>query len=212
MYVSESSPVDATVAVLPFRDSRPMTNQSMGFLLYALPGSPMGFVTYERPGAAAMFNTIAEFDFDVEEDLGRAAVRSLEESGVVRRVYYTDGGDTREADYVLRGVALSSRYDGKVFSYFLSVFGPMLWIVGFPAGSSATTVDIELSLQDKGGRELWSYAGSAKRSVIQGLYYNFGNDALGFAQAMQDIMNGAAQDLEKSLPLIHRAAEAVAGR
>jgi hypothetical protein len=89
---------DLTVAVLPFKEARPVTNRSATFLLYLIPLVPYGWVNYERPEAARMFNTIREYQMQLDEDLAKAATRSFEESRLFRRVYFTLGGEIREAD------------------------------------------------------------------------------------------------------------------
>jgi hypothetical protein len=190
------------VAVLPFKEARPVTNRSATFLLYLIPLVPYGFVDYERPEAARMFNTIAAFQMQLDEDLGKAATRSFEDSGLFRRVYFTLGGEIREADLILRGTALHTTYNGKVISYGLSAFGPLLWFFGLPAGTSTNLLDIKLSLTDRDDRELWSHAFSRDDTITQGLYYNWGNDALQFAGLFQTGMNEALQSLARELPKI----------
>jgi hypothetical protein len=155
-----------------------------------------------------MFNTIAQYDMQLDEDLAKAATRSFEESKLFERVYFTFGGETREADLILRGSARHTTYDGKIYSYGLSVFGPALWFIGLPAGSSRNVLDIALSLTDRDNRELWSYAFDGDESITQGLYYNWGNDTLHFASLFQAAMNGALEDLAQELPRIRSALDA----
>ncbi|NOY69335.1 MAG: hypothetical protein GXP53_07575, partial [Deltaproteobacteria bacterium] len=49
----------------------------------------------------------------------------------------------RRASYFISGSILSTQYKGKLFSYGLSVYGPVLWFIGFPA----TTIQNELSVE-----------------------------------------------------------------
>lgn len=194
------NPAGLTIAVLPFREARPLTNRSATVFLYLIPLMPFGFVNYERPEAAQMFNTIGKYELQLDEDLAKAVVRSVEESGLVRRVYFTLGGETKEADLVLQGTARGTTYHGKIISYCLSAFGPLLWIFGLPAGTSDNTLEFTLSLKSREGNELWTHSFSGKESIVQGLYYNWGNDALNFATLMQLGMNEALKDLEQKLP------------
>lgn len=193
---------DLVVAVLPFKEARPATNRTATFLLYLIPLMPYGWVNYERPDAARMFNTITEYRLQLDEDFGKGATRSFEESRLFRRVYFTLGGEIREADLVLRGTAQRTTYNGKVISYGLSVFGPLLWFLALPAGTSTNLLDITLSLTDRDDRELWNYSFSRDDTITQGLYYNWGNDALQFASLFQTAMNEALQDLTGALPKI----------
>jgi hypothetical protein len=168
-------------------------------LLYLIPLVPFGFVSYERPEAARMFNTIGKYEFEVDEDLAKAAVRSLEQSGLFKRVYFTFGGDTREADYLFEGIARRTHYDGKMITYGLSLYGPLLWLLGLPAGISGNDVELSFRLLDHDLNEVWSYSSEGRESITQGLYYNYGNDVLGFATLMEQAMNGALRDLSQHL-------------
>lgn len=205
LYRAPHSSGELTVAVLPFRESRPVTNRSATMWLYLIPGFPFGWVKYERPESARMFNTINEFEMELDEDFAKAAARSLDESQLFRRAYFTHGGETREADLLLQGTARHTTYRGVVITYGMSVYGPLLWFFGLPAGTSTNVMDVTLSLSDREGRELWSYEFSDKDGVVQGLYYNFGNDAVHFAELFAKAMNGALQNLAEDLPAIQAA-------
>jgi hypothetical protein len=194
LFRSTTQRSELTVAVLPFKEARPVTNRSATFMLYLIPLMPYGWVNYERPEAARMFNTIEAYQLQLDEDLAKAATRSFEESRLFRRVYFTFGGETREADLVLRGRAQHTTYNGKVISYGLSAFGPLLWFFGLPAGTSTNLLDLTLSLTDREDRELWKYSFSQDDTITQGLYYNWGNDTLQFASLFQTAMNGALQE------------------
>jgi len=195
LYRTPLKPTELVIGVLPFREERPVTNRAATSLLYMIPLMPYGWVTYERPEAARMFNTIAEYQFSVDEDLGKAAARSLEQSGLFRRVYFTLGGETREADYLFQGTARRTLYEGRIFSYGLSVVGPLLSLIGLPLGESINTIDLEYQLVDPDGRVAWSHTTSGEDSTIQGFFYNYGNDALNFATLMEKSMNEALEDL-----------------
>jgi hypothetical protein len=203
LYRSDGASSQLTVAVLPFKDERPVRNRGATTWLYVIPGMPFGWMTYERPEAARTFNSLAEYRFQLDEDLGKAATRSFEESKLFRRAYFTLGGELSEADLVLRGTARRTRYYGRVISYCLSFYGPALWYFGLPAGTSTNDVELVLSLQDKANRELWSYHFNDSASITQGLYYNFGNDAMNFSVLTQEAMNAALRDLAPRLTEIH---------
>ncbi len=206
LYKTSGEGSNLTIAVLPFREDRPVRNRSATFLLYLIPLMPFGWVTYERPEAARMFNTIASYEMQLDEDLAKAAARSLEQSGLVRKAYFTFGGETREADYVLRGTAEETRYYGRIISYGLSVYGPLLWFVGLPAGTSANAVRFSLVLEDLDGEEVWRHEFSGETSITQGLYYNWGNDTINFAVLMEKAMNRSLADLDRALPALERRA------
>ncbi len=197
-----TTPENLALAVFPFREERPVGNSSATRAIHLVPLAPFGWVTYERPEAARDFNTIEEYDFDVDEDLGKAATRSFEQSGLFRRVYFTLGGETRESDLILRGTALRTTYDGKIYSYGISVFAGLFWLIGLPTGSSTNRLEIELHLTDKDGAPLWSYGFKQSEGIVQGLYYNSGEDMTNLASLTEEAMNGALQDLSAKLPTI----------
>lgn len=199
LFQSDSPAKPLTIAVLPFRESRPVLNREATRLFELVPLMPFGWMEYNRPEAANQFVTIGKYDFDVDEDLGKAAARSVEDSRLFHRVYFTLGGDTREADFLLRGDVRAARFDGKVITYGLSVFGAYLWLLGLPIGTSETTIEVELSLEDREQKKLWTFRESMSDSVVIGLYYNQGADMLGLSAGFGRIMNDALADLHRHI-------------
>lgn len=189
-----------SVSVPPFEDLRGNKNQFGTYFLYMIPLSPMGFMQYERPDAARTFNTVQEFDFDATEDLAKAAAYSLRKSQVFKDAYFTFGGRKSDSDLVLEGQILSTTYDGQVWSYGLSVFGPMLWFIGLPAGTSENNLELAFTLRDRNqDTVVWQDQYHFDRKIIQGLYYRFGHDTRGYAYLMQDAMNEAISDMRESI-------------
>jgi hypothetical protein len=58
LYRSAQDRSRLSIAVLPFREERPVVNRSATVLLYMIPLMPYGWMTYNRPEAARTFNTI----------------------------------------------------------------------------------------------------------------------------------------------------------
>ena len=188
------------VSVPPFEDLRGNENQFGTYFLYLIPLSPLGFMRYERPDAARTFNSVQEFDFDATEDLAKAAAYSLRKSGVFNDAFFTFGGRKSDSDLVLEGKILSTTYKGQVFSYGLSVFGPMLWFIGLPAGTSENDLELALALRDRDSDSvIWQSKYHLDRKIVQGLYYRFGHDTRGYAYLMQDVMNRAIRDMFDSV-------------
>jgi hypothetical protein len=198
---------DLVVAVLPFKDARPVTNSSSTAFLWLIPLMPYGWVNYERPEAARVFTSIPAYRLQLADDFAKATTVSFEESQLFRRVYFTLGGETREADLVLRGTARHTTYNGKTITYGLSLIGSLLWFIGLPAGTSTNLLDITLSLTDRDDRELWSYSFSRGDTIAQGWLYNWKNDALQFASLFQTAINEALQNLAPELPRIGDAVQ-----
>lgn len=188
-----------TVAVLPFEDMRGDVNSIGEVFLYMIPLVPYGSIKYERPDAARMFNSINEFEFNVTEDLAKAVVTSLQRSGLFKDVFFTFGGEKANADLIIKGKVISTDWIGKTYSYGLSIVGPGLAIIGLPCGSSSNTLSLELVLNDKKPSQLWGYNFTKEKTIVQGLYYSFGDDVKAYAGLMEDGMNEAIKDLDNKL-------------
>lgn len=198
--VSDQPKYNKEVAVLPFEEMRGSKNSLSTFWLYMVPLMPYGYLTYERPDAARMFNTIVEFDFDVTEDLAKAAAVSLRRSGLFKDCYFTFGGEKSNADLFMKGEVLSTKYKGTIYSYCLSVFGPALWFFGLPAGSSQNHLTLHFSLwETASGKKIWEYRHVSQKKIIQGLYYKWGHDVKGYSELMESAMNACIKDLDKKL-------------
>lgn len=188
------------IAVIPFEDMRGDKNLMSTCFLYLIPLMPFGWVEYERPDAAREFISIAEFDFNMSEDLAKAAAYSLRKSGLFSDAFFTFGGDKEKAQLLLEGEVFSTIYNGKVYSYGLSVYGPVLWFFGLPMGSSRNDVVLNLKLTDLiSKKRVWEKNYNLTRKIIQGLYYHYGHDVKGYTYLMQKIMNDAIEDMNREL-------------
>lgn len=187
------------VGVIPLDDKRLNVNNFGGYFLYLIPLMPFGSAQYTRPDSARMFNTISEFDFNPSEDLAKAIVTSLRRSNLFENVYFTYGGES-EPDLLMKGNIISTDYEGKIYSYGLSVFGPLLWFFGLPCGSSFNQLNLELFLNKSDTKELiWDYSFNKEKRVVQGLYYYFGHDAKGYSEILEEGMNEAIKSLDERL-------------
>ena len=194
------------VAVLPFEEMRENKNQAATAWIGMIPGAPYGFVNYERPDAADNFFTVRKFEFDVSEDMAKAVVSSLKRSGLFKDVFFSFGGDRENADLIIQGEVNSTLYRGRQYTYCLSFFGPVLWSIGLPAGSSNNQLDFVMDLKDRRtGKLLWKYQSRNETSVTHGYYYNWGHDVQGYAQLMQDGMNNAVQKLDRAMAAYHKS-------
>jgi hypothetical protein len=183
--VVNADPPDVRIAVLPANDLRGSSNNWATYLMYMIPLMPFGWVNYERPEAASMFNTIREFDANLTEDIPKAIAQHLQRAGYARDVFFDYGANAPSADYTLETDLRETRYEGKIYSYGLSVFGPLLWLIGLPAGSSHVTLTLDLRLKDAAGQDVWTQVLHAREGRVQGLYYGWGRDMEGLARALQ---------------------------
>lgn len=196
--LNTSSIYQKNVAVLPFEDFRNSLNLSSTLLLSYVPLWPYGWLEYDRPDAARMFLTINEFQFTPSEDLSKAAAVSLRRSNLFKDVYFSFGGDTENADFVLTGELNGTKYKGYMITYGLSSFGSFLWLFGAPCGFSDNQLSLVLVLKQK-DKIIWEYTFDRSREIWQWYYYRFGHDGLGYAELMQECMNEAIIDLAKHL-------------
>lgn len=200
LYEKPKYPVN--VGVLPLDDKRANINSFGGYFLYLIPLIPFGQAQYTRPDSARMFNTIAQFEFNPPEDLAKAIATSLRRSNLFENVYFTYGGDL-SPDLLIKGSILSTDWEGKIYSYGLSVYGPVLWFFGLPAGSSNNELKLELSLNKADTKDLiWDYSFNKSRRVVQGLYYYWGHDVKAYTDLMEEGMNEAIKSLDERLRTI----------
>ena len=94
----------------------------------------------------------------------------------------------------------------RLFQQAVSAFGPILWFVGLPAGTSDNQIELTFALFDKTGKEVWTHRYSGNASITQGMYYNWGSDTLNFAVLMEDGMNDCLRQLATDLPGLEQQA------
>lgn len=188
------------VAVVPFEDMRTDKNRSSTLFLYLIPLMPYGWVNYDRPETGKMFNGVPGFDFNASEDLAKAAAFSLRKSGLFQDAFVTFGRDKGKADYLLESKVFSTHYKGTMWSYGLSGFAPLPWLVGLPAGTSYNELTMTLKMTDLStGLPVWEKKYDLNRTTIQGLFYNLTGDVRGYSGLMQEIMNDAVEDMNREL-------------
>ena len=76
---------------------------------------------------------------------------SLKRANLFKNVFFTYGGDT-SPDLLITG-SIYQLIIRTIYSYGLSVVGPDLWFIGFPAGSSYNELKLELSLNKADTKE-----------------------------------------------------------
>ena len=182
--VKDKSP-DVKVAVLPAKDYRHVKNVHATSYLCWIPLMPLGWSTNHRPEAGDGFLSIDSFRMNMTEDVPKAIARHLQEAGMAKRVFFDYGGNVGIADYILETEIRESRYDKKIYSYGVSFFAPLFWMLGVPKGTSDFTLRLEMVLRNKAGKEVWRYSLGQEWGLVQGYYYNLGRDMEGLAAALQ---------------------------
>lgn len=199
LFSAASEPVlEKSVAVIPFDDYRSSENNCW-YPLYLIPLMPLSWGDYERPEAASMFLSIVKYDITPSEDLAKATAVSLRHSNIFKDAFFTMGGEKQNADYVLSGRIKMLKYKGKMFTYCLSVYGPIFWIFGAPAGTSENRLILELKLKNKQGKTLWDWAVDKEEWIVQWIYARMGHDCKMFSKIYQEAMNDAMNNLAKRI-------------
>ncbi len=214
---AEPGSATKSVAVMPFMDQRGAkyfdpsqaglasarpSGDHGSFFLALIPFMPFGYVEKEQPELSEDFVSMERFHFDVQNDLAAAAFASLKSSNLFSDVKRANNAaQAADADYIWRGSVTSTFYRGRIFTYGISVFSPILWVVGIPDGSSTNELGVKFELVDRAsGNVVWEYNYLNSDYLNHWLYARVGKDASLYPQLMKQAMNGALYDLSKKMP------------
>ena len=135
-----------TVSVQAFEDGRENRNNN-AWMLYMIPVMPCGWQTFDAPEGSPMHMTTGQWlNYKPTEDYAKALAEDLQKTGLFTDAFF-DYRSTA-SDYAVKGKIVSTKYHGVIFSYGLSVYGPLLWVFGFPAATASNELALELSLVD----------------------------------------------------------------
>jgi hypothetical protein len=165
--------------------------------MYLIPLMPYGFQNLPVPEAASRHAASGQWQFKPADDIARAIAQEIDASRIFREAF-TDARAS-VGDYVLTGEVRSTQFDGKMLSYCLSVYGPALWLIGFPATHTRNTLELDFSLRAQGSDTVvWEYQ-VRERDSQTGWIYSLGTDF------MYDRM------LKKAMPAVLASLEAAMG-
>jgi len=186
---------NVSVIVLPFEDQRPKENSNFLFM-YFIPLMPFGWMTYDTPEGVQMHANSGLWQFRPADDLARAVAQEVDNARIFRETFV--GSRASEADYVLLGEMVSTRYDAKIITYGLSVYGPLLWLFGLPASVTSNDLTLNLKLaKTPSGVPIWTHTIRAEASATSWIYAlqpDFTYDQLlkqGLREAMASLANAA---------------------
>jgi hypothetical protein len=198
---------NVSVAVLPFEDLRRNSNENR-VLLYLIPLFPFGWADYETPEGQEQHMTSTLWQFKPSDDLARAVAQELENARIFRETFVSNRAS--EGDYVLMGEIVSTKYEGKIFSYGLSAYGPMLWFLGLPAATHSNRLELRLRLaKTPSDAPVWTHTisgGSGGTSWIYVMRPDFEYDAL-LKDGMREALRSLAESA-RSLPVPIQAGSA----
>jgi len=193
-----AGPRPERMVILPFRDARQNVNRNR-ILLYLIPLFPFGWADFEVPEGIQMHITSGLWtNYKPTEDYPKALAEELKNAAMFREAYF----DFKEgdADLAIQGSILSTKYDGKILSYGLSAYGPLLWFFGAPAATASNQLAIELDCKDlHTGQTLFSrhYDASPYRKISW--LYVMAND-FNYPTMLAEVYRKFVDDLIQTLP------------
>jgi hypothetical protein len=183
--------------VLPYRDARPNENTNM-ILMYMIPVVPFGWTTQDTPEGVMQHITSSLWNnYKPVEDYPKALVEDLRQSGLFSEAFF----DFKEndADYVIQGTIETTRYAGRIYSYGLSVYGPMLWFIGLPAGTASNDLAIEIScIEKKSRRTILTKRYTAPTYSATSFLYVMAND-FNYPEMLATVNKQFVEDLRAAL-------------
>lgn len=186
--------IDKSVAVPPFSDQRLNENNNM-FAMYLIPLMPFGWQEYNTPEGAQMHMQSGIWFWKPNEDIAKAAAEELDASHIFKEAFFTFRESN--APIVLKGTIKSTEYNGKLFSYGLSAYGPLLWFVGFPSTRINNDLILSFKLVDEiKDIVLWEKEYHQKISRCNWLYY--GQSDFEYSQLLKKIMVDVINDIRSS--------------
>jgi len=191
-YVKTVPLVNKSVAVPPLADSRENVNNNLIALMY-IPIMPYGWMNLNTPEGGQMHIASGLWLFRPPEDIAKGVAEEINNSGIFKEAFFTNRAS--EGDLILKGNLKSTYYNGKLFSYCLSVFAGDLWLIGFPAGSYENNLEISFELvEPPSWRVLWN--GTYKREYSKVFWIYAPGADFYYDQLLKDIMKEVIQSLK----------------
>jgi hypothetical protein len=179
--------------VQPFDDLRENINSNL-VMLYLIPLFPFGWQDFNVPeGSQTHMTSGLWVNYKPTEDFAKALATELQNARIFKEAHFDFGrGD---ADIIVNGKILGTQYSGKVISYGLSAFGPLLWLFGLPATTLSNDLSIELRCIDAGpNRQLFSKTYKAPTYSKTGWIYSLPSD-FNYPAMLKGLYNEFLSDL-----------------
>jgi hypothetical protein len=184
------------VAVMPFEDKRGDKNTNAA-LLYLFPLFPFGPIDYDRPDGANGYLFHSSYNFRPSEDFAKATVDEFKTNNIFDEIFFTQREKEPNIDMLMTGIIRETDYNGKLISYGLSAYGPLLWFIGLPAGHITNTLDFSMELKRvSDGKIVWKHDVKKECSKVSGLYYNWAADFDCYPSMLKE---GLVEGVEKLL-------------
>jgi len=190
--------VNKSVVVTPFNDQRNNENSDM-LAMRLIPLMPYGWQDLNTPEGVQMHITSGLWLWRPNEDIAKVAYEEINSSNVFKEVFYSTRAS--EGDLVLQGTIKSTKYDGKLLSYGLSIEGPLFWFIGLPAASVSNELVVSFKLEDrKHNRVLWEKEYHEEDSHISFIYSL--NSDFGYPDMLKKILLNVVKDIKTDIPTL----------
>lgn len=187
------------VAVTNFEDRRQDENTN-AVLLYLIPIVPFGSISYDRPDGANGYLFHASYNFRPSEDFAKAVVDELKQNNYFDEVFFTQRQNEPNVDLIVTGKINDTRYDGKLISYGLSVYGPLLWFLGLPSGTTHNAISLSLEMKRASDKVVvWSHEVTGEWGKTVGLYYNWAADFDGYPLILSEGLHKGMEKLASDI-------------
>ena len=188
--------IEKSLAVPPLNDLRRPENNNNLFI-YLLPLMPFGWQDFEQPEGVSRHILSGLWQFKPTEDIAKALAAEIHSRNIFREAFFTFRES--EADFVLRGSLTSTSYNGKLYTYGLSVYGPALWFIGFPAGSVTNQLSIKLELIERNSnRRIWEHDYSFVYDA--GVFWLYASpEDFYYDKVLKQLMPGILADIEEAV-------------
>ncbi|TGM60093.1 hypothetical protein EHQ94_00015 [Leptospira meyeri] len=122
----------------------------------------------------------------------------LENEYNFKNLYISDEKNN-SADYVISGKINTFFCSRKFYTYWLGLFGPLTWYFGLPVMGNECNLNIDITLQNKSGKYLFSKIYVEESLIYSGLYYNLVDLSLVFPDITKKLMTKVLEDFRPFL-------------